>query len=50
MKKGDTIEALPKFVKSKIATLKEVGTPVSAWGGSSGKIYNSHEPEIRPQE
>lgn len=50
MKKGGSIEALPKFVKSKIATLKEGGTPDSAWGGSSGKIYNSQEPEITPQE
>lgn len=44
---------LPKFVKNRvknITTLKEGGTPDSAWGGSSGKIYNSQEPEITPQE
>ena len=44
-KKGGSIESLPKFVrgvkKSKIATLKEGGTPNSAWGGSLGKIYDS---------
>ena len=45
LKKGGSIESLPKFVrgvkKSKIATLKEGGTPNSAWGGSLGKIYDS---------
>ena len=44
-KKGGSIESLPKFMrgvkKSKIATLKEGGTPNSAWGGSLGKIYDS---------
>ena len=44
-KKGGSIESLPKFMrgvkKSKIATLKERGTPNSAWGGSLGKIYDS---------
>ena len=44
---------LPKFVKSRvknISALKEGGTPDSAWGGSSGKIYNFKEPEKQPKE
>ena len=44
---------LPKFVKSRvknISALKEGGTPDSAWGGSSGKIYNFEEPEVQPKE
>jgi hypothetical protein len=50
LKKGGSIESLPKFVKSRIPTLKEGGTPDSAWGGSSGKIYNFEEPEMQPKE
>jgi len=50
LKKGGSIESLPKFVKGRIPTLKEGGTPDSAWGGSSGKIYNFEEPEMQPKE
>ena len=55
LKKGGYINKNkpPKFVKDQvknIKSLKEGGTPDSAWGGSSGKIYNPNEPRPLPEE